>query len=902
MSKQKKQETRSRHRKAGGILDKIGGPVFAVAIALSLLCCVFLILDTHWKNAVEKLKMMFGFSGTMNEILESLPAYSDVMIAVVVAIIVALLSITITMYVFLKSALDRVIDENQYIAVAANIYQNETSTKLFWVSILNFIPILLAMLWHFLLNFQSAHDFCKVEIGLALLASSLVLDAVTTVRFWNKCIRVRTELQTIIKRELARCVEDTKKFFIDEGEKEEIYQLIGYWTEWETDKIEQKVVKEDQQLTWNVEPSERDTMHSAATELCRKMKADQFINLFSRTEVMLLAGIHRGSKQVFDESDIITAIQERRNILNPIIEKKPHKRSVEEQDLDDSHYIEIGKEDGSPGVLDYIWKFRQMVGYQANLCEENDKLGFFGSTEKLYRLLKRYRDLKISERYTPEWRKVPNSDNVAEIMVMGQYYFLLRVLAMFVSAVQISDFTFNGSTLNFANFYNSTLENVSFYSTRFYHTIFTRAKLSRVIMDISDFDSVNFHHTDFHKVSLNNSNFTKVMFDHAEMVQSDLNSCDFQNCKLTDSLLTDSMLNGSVFRNSTLKSVDLSRSKLAGILWEDTPLSSCSFQNAELQDWTCKNVRGFINCNFSGSVWEKMNLFNMDMSDSVFDSASMVQAIFRRVILKNALFRDCQLPNAEFHECIQFDHSSFQGANLFNAYFYNCILRLSNLYMASMGNATLKKCCLDNSDCAESSFREAELEEVSFQYARLYNATLNWASIKQCSFKYALADHMQFTFAKCENTKFNYASLPECNLSGTQFEKCDFEGSNLCDTTATEVTLDGCKLRQVNFSGTRFVKAKILTKNVANDWYKTISDCDFSDCKFELSELSDVTFKNCMFAGAMFSNCKLTNVTFSNCTVTLQGNLAFLTRKNASLFFATSFLNNVAFRSADKPY
>lgn len=767
MAKKEKKDTGSSRQKADRTGGRIGGPVFAAAYALSLLCFVFLILDMHWDSAFEKLKTMFGLSGPMEEILSLLPAYSDVMIAVVVAIIVALLSITITMYVFLKSALDRVIDENQYIAVAANIYQNETSAKLFQVSVLNFVPILLAMLWHFLLSFQSAHDFCKVGIGLALLAFSLVLDAVATVRFWNKCIRVRTELQTIIKKELTRCVEDTRCYFKDEEEKEKIYQLIGYWTEWETDKIEQKIVKEDQQLTWNVEPTEKANMHSAATALCGKMKADQFINLFSRTEIMLLAGIHRGSKQAYDESDIITAIQERRNILNPIIVKNSDDISVEELDFNEYHYIVSGKEKDSPEVLDYIWEFRQMVGYRAKSGETDDKLSFFSSTEELYRLLKRYRDLKISERYTPEWRKESSSDDLEEIMVMGQYYFLLRVLAVFVSAVQISDFTFNGSTLNFANFYNSTLENVSFYSTRFYHTIFTRTKLSHVIMDISEFDSVNFHHTDFHKVSLNNSIFTKVRFDHAEMDQSDLNSCDFRDCRLTDSLLTGSMLNGSEFSNSILTSVDLSRSKLTGIRWENTQLSSCSFENAELQSWKWepgKDIQRLINCNFSGSVWEKIELCDMDMSDSVFDSASMVHIKFERVILQNALFRDCQLPNAEFHDCEQFDHSSFQGANLFNAYFENCVLKFSNLYMASVGDATLQKCDLDNSDCAEASFREAELEEVSFQYARLYNTTLNWASIKQCSFEYALADHMQFTFAKCEDTKFNYASLPECNL------------------------------------------------------------------------------------------------------------------------------------------
>lgn len=112
--------------------------------------------------------------------------------------------------------------------------------------------------------------------------------------------------------------------------------------------------------------------------------------------------------------------------------------------------------------------------------------------------------------------------------------------------------------------------------------------------------------------------------------------------------------------------------------------------------------------------------------------------------------------------------------------------------------------------------------------------------------------------------------------------------------------MDSCELKQVNFSGTRFVKAKIITEKAINDDCKIISDCDFSDCRFELSELSDVMFKNCIFSGAMFSNCKLENVTFSKCTVTFQGNFAFLTRKNASLLFSTSSLKNVKIRSTSK--
>lgn len=871
--------------------------VMSIAGIAGIISLVFLCFDIRWNRFWEKIGELSTQIGKSNVILKALTDYSNVFVASVIAIIVALLSITITMYVFLKSALDRAIDENQYISAVTNIYQNQTSRKLLFVSVLNFAVMLLAIGWHFFLTFQNVHIFRNVEAGMISFAVLFGLDLILTGWFWSRCIGVRGELRKIIQTECDKCITQMKemlKYGNSEAERSVFYKniclLIGYWSIWETAELDQNVVDHQGKLEYE-ETNEAMKQLIAMTEgqLCH-MTSDQYINLFSRTEVLLLSGGHHGSEREADEGDIITVIQERSDILRPTIDppKDTKEKNVEEKDFAHRKYRRDDVLQSEVSVLTYIKEFRHKVGYRDG--NEGQKAEFFSGTENLYQILKSYRNLKISERLTPAEKTKENTEEVDQIMVIGIYYFLLRVLALFVSAVQLSDFTFNGGTLNFANFYSSTLERVSFYSNQFYHTIFARTKVMRSVMDLSLFDNIDFFHTAFEDTSLNNSIFTDVLFESAQIRHSSLSICEFRRCLFKRSALIDTELNGSIFDECQLESVDFSGSRIFGISLHKTFFTACGFRGAEIQGWEWKDCQAdkFLkSCDFSDSTWEDMELMKADLTNTAFSNAVMIGTKIENSILKGTLFKGSKLIDVQFIHCIQFEQTSFESANLFGAVFEYCNMELSNLYQVDAGNTTIKYCNMNNCDCAEANFRWGDFNSVSFQWSRLYDATLSGAKINDCHCEYALADHMEFTYAFCEKDYFSCSSMMESNFSGTIFKYCDFNGSNLSGSIATKTTFSNCILSQADFSNIRFLNAVFQEEE--------IESCDFSKCKFEKTIFQKIVFSRCIFNHTFFSNCTFENVEFKNCRILWKEQERVLKKPYFRHFGDACSVNNVRF-------
>lgn len=876
---------------------KIGKIVVGFACLSGLTSLFFLGMDIHWNRFLGKIEELSTQVGESDIILEALVDYSDVFVASVIAIIVALLSITITMYVFLKSALDRAIDENQYISSVANIYQSQTSKKLLVVSVLNFGVLLLAMGWHFFLTFQKVHNFYNVEVGMIAFAVVFSLNLVLTGWFWSRCIGLRAELRKIIKEECSICI-DKMKEIVKYGENEEesalsyknICLLIGYWSTWETENLDLNMVNNHGKLEYTEGNPDMARLIDTTEIWSHHMTVEQYINLFSRAEEMLLSGGHRGHERRTDAGEIITVIQERRDILRPTIDppKEEGTKNVEQKDFEHRKYKRNDVLRSEIDILTYMKEFRHKVGYKDENEEQRDL--FFSSTEDLYQILKSYRNLIISARLNSDEKSKKSAGELDPVMVIGIYYFFLRVLALFVSAVQLSDFTFNGGTFNFANFYSSTLERVSFYSNQFYHTIFARAKVIQSVLDLSLFDNIDFFNTSFADTSLNNSIFTEVSFDGTQIRHSSLNICEFHECRFEKSALIDTDLNGSSFVQCQLESVDFGGSRMFGIFLNNASFISCGFCGAKLQGWKWekRDMNKILNhCDFSESIWEDMELVQVDLANAAFLKATMIGIKFENVILNGTLFQESKLMNAKFLRCRQFEQTSFEAANLFGALFEKCWMKLSNFYRVNAGDATFSYCDMRNCDCAEANFRRVDFKSVFFQWTRLYDATLSGAKMYNCNCEYALADHLEFTYALCTQDKFSYASMLESNFSGTFFERCNFYGCNLSGAIATTTKFTECVLTQVNFQNIRFVDAAFQNEK--------IEDCDFSECKFETTRFYQIVFDRCILNHTFFSNCILEDVEFKGCTILWKGRERILTKSCFRRLGAGCSVNNVRF-------
>lgn len=768
--------------------------------------------------------------------------YADIIVSVITAVIVALLSITVTVFVFLKSALDRIIDENRYISNVANIYKSESAAQLSGLCAAGFFTLAISIGFHWLITFHTDQQTFPLTAALVSLGIMLLCNLLISVLFWSKCIRVEDSLQCIIFDECQRLKEElTDQTFMKQ--RRNCLMLIGDWDQWETERMSSAALE---RCGWR---------------LCKKMTAEQFINLFLRTEILLLSGERGYGKNSISDSDIFTVLQERDNILNP-------NARVGNQDLKGRRYLSSRPD--SRQICDYMTEFEQRVGYFQG--QDGEDKAFFNNTRDLYKILKQYRDLLISRNFTlekgrsgqrrsscREQRHSPDSSDNLAVFAQGLYYFFLRTMAVFVSALHISNFSFNGFTLNFANFYSSILENVSLYSSEFYHTIFARTQLLRTTMDVSRFDSIDLYNTSFISSTLNNAELVRVCFDSAQLVRTGLSSCTFEDCRISDSDFEECVLTGSTFTSCCISSTNFHGSKMRGIVWEaGTEIRSCKFIGADIQKWEWPGgAAELLDCDFSRSTWNSLEIKKGDLRDCDFSSAELIKAKFEDTNLSAVLFAQAVLTGGKFVRC-QMVRTSLEMAALFQAEFIKAEIPQSNLIQVSAVGASFQGCDLSESDCSEADFSNGTFTDTKFFAARLYDCSFTKASFSNCCCDYILADHLQLTFATCTAVTFRKSSLSDSNLAESSFTDCDFQGSNLTSLNATKVEFSDCGLNRVDFSETRFIESCF---RAADSRRSTIKGSIFSCCKFESVLFDGVTFKDCIFTDALFIHCRIIDET-----------------------------------------
>jgi uncharacterized protein YjbI with pentapeptide repeats len=143
-------------------------------------------------------------------------------------------------------------------------------------------------------------------------------------------------------------------------------------------------------------------------------------------------------------------------------------------------------------------------------------------------------------------------------------------------------------------------------------------------------------------------------------------------------------------------------------------------------------------------------------------------------------------------------------------------------------------------------------------------------------------NRVDFRGAKIANSTFYYANFVGANLSGISFrnnlfEKVDFELTNLSNTNFRGVNFSKVNLNQTIFSEARLERAFIST-------YQDIVGVNFQESRINRVEFIDTTIKDTKFTGA-----KLTNVDF------IESNLA-------NNDFICAILKNVNFSNSNFEY
>lgn len=767
----------------------------------------------------------------LEELPDGLKSYADVIIGVTISISVALISITATIFIFSKSALDRINDENEYVADVVNIHKKENIKQLVGICIVSVLLIILPLMWHLFFSFAPLHmHICRI-VGLFALVVASILYFIISCVYWYRCICVEESLQEIIVIECSKLKDNLNILLPNDNEKERL-RIIGDWISWED---EHGTSYEDE-----------------GTDLCDKMTADQFINLFQKAEKLLLSGDSHPSESSVG-SNIITILQERMDILVP-------STKVEKADLENRYYGSIL---GNDKINDTIRRFEQKIGFGVG----NNSNQFFSQTEALYTLLKKYRNLLISERYTQtkvsnrSRKRMENSINFPEkkessvLFSQALYYFFLRVIAVFVSSVRIANFSLNGCSLNYANFYGSTLQDITLYSSIFFRTILSRTSFSHVIMDISMLCDIDFYCTRISDSSFNNCTLENVDFERTTIQNAGFDSCIFNSCQFLDNDIISCNFNNSEIENTAFFSTNFSHGKFRDVQWKDCSIEDCSFQDSDIQKWSAYSKFSLLNCDFSRSIWRNMNIDDWILIGGIFMDADLTSVKIIDTDLSSSSFLRCCLAAASLEKC-NLSRVALQQASLFEATLSDVNMSTADLSGINAVKSKFTKCNLSNSNCADGDFSEAQIEFTDLTAARLYDCAMTGSQIKSSSCRNLLADHLQFTFAMCENSNFSYSSLAETNMTKSKFYSCTFNGSDLTGMNATSTMFEDCEMDGVDFSESRFVET--CFRGGGNpDSFRIIKNCDFTACKFEKVIFENIKFVGCIFDNAIFIDCSL---------------------------------------------
>lgn len=775
--------------------------------------------------------------------------YLDVVLGVAVSISIAFASVTATIFIFSKSSLDRIIDENENLSDFVNEHKSNNIKSLVWVYFVNALLVIFPIVWHLAFSFFEMHSGVLLYFGLILMAILAVIYVVMCIYFWYSCICVEKFLGKIIKTHKENTREDIMAIILKNNRSfDDIMSIIGDWTCWE-------------------DKADKNEYALEGKNLCRALNKFAYLSLFDKAEKLLLS-VDFNDKVLLNNSEIITMLEDRKGLLESNI-------SVEKNDMKGRTYTT--EDDIKIDVFKEITNLHERIGLKISKGREGliPNKSFFDDMRAIYESLKVYANILVAEQYTKyktfgnikdknsnkRERSISQSEHSdqltpegttdSELFAAALYYFFIKILSAFTSSVQIRGLLLNGCSLNYADFYSSTLQNVTMYSADCFRTIFNHAHLINVIFDISRLCEIDFYSTKIEQSYFNNAKFERVIFERAVSQDSSFGSGVFCGCGITDSIFNACEFDNSVYDNTSITHSNFSKSSFKCIQWKNVSIvSDCVFNDSVIHDWTAYDHFSLENCDFSNSIWSKTNIVSWSLKGSVFTAADLSDIKIIDSDLTSTSFTSGLLPNALIN------NSYFTSANFEQASFFRASICNSKFTSANMDRVLAINAHLTNSDFPECSmaggdFSSAIIKECNLKATRLYDASFTKAKIENSNLQYILADHLQITSALCVNVKFDYGSLSDSNFSGTEFINCNFVGSDMSNATAINTRFENCKLNYTDFSNSRIVFSKFESQSDK----MIISMCNFTNCIIERTAFNNVVFCNCIFDNTIFMNC-----------------------------------------------
>ena len=313
-------------------------------------------------------------------------------------------------------------------------------------------------------------------------------------------------------------------------------------------------------------------------------------------------------------------------------------------------------------------------------------------------------------------------------------------------------------------------------------------------------------------------------------------------------------------------------------------LPSIDFRNRNLNNASFCQIFG-DGANFFGCPLDNSYFLQAELSNTIFQNVSAVEADFERAVLRNANFIGANLAGADFRFS-DLNGSDFTGANLEDASFLGADLTGTNFT-----NANLTSANFHNAHLSDTVFLNAIVEycklpkglhnydftDIDFtndRYRRHWESDLSNANFTRANLR-DLNLNARFTSANFVNADLSGANLESMNLSGANFTGANLAFANLTNANFYEAKFVNAHCYQTTFSIDHtsfgenhrpdFTGANLVNSDFSGSYHLSaiMTNANLCNANFRETTISDTDFSGAELTGANFSSTELKNVTIS---------------------------------------
>jgi uncharacterized protein YjbI with pentapeptide repeats len=235
---------------------------------------------------------------------------------------------------------------------------------------------------------------------------------------------------------------------------------------------------------------------------------------------------------------------------------------------------------------------------------------------------------------------------------------------------------------------------------------------------------------------------------------------------------------------------DLSSKKLSNGEIEQVNLSGLDFTGARLKE-AC----------FSGANLQNCKFIEADLSNAIFESADIIGAQFKETAARDTNFFYCNMSSAQIDTC-DFKRAFMRGSDGRNANIDNVNFNYSNIKYGKWNDVSINDATFNYADLEGVSLARADMKKVQMQYVILDKAIMNNCKLIQSDLSNALMQDVKAKASEIQNSILINIEAKGIDLTDSQLnELVNLQGADLENAIFNRVNAERVNFIQANMSG-----------------------------------------------------------------------------------------------------